>query len=61
PPGTPGEVAAEEAEDQRAPGEGVDGAGQQGAGTRTEQAAPARAEHLLQLLLAGLRAPGRPG
>ncbi|MFF2312811.1 TetR/AcrR family transcriptional regulator [Streptomyces albidoflavus] len=26
--------------------------------TRTEQAAPARAEHLLQLLLAGLRAPG---
>ncbi|UNR56798.1 TetR/AcrR family transcriptional regulator [Streptomyces sp. A10(2020)] len=29
--------------------------------TRTEQAAPARAEHLLQLLLAGLRAPGRPG
>ncbi|MBF4134256.1 TetR/AcrR family transcriptional regulator [Streptomyces albidoflavus] len=29
--------------------------------TRTEQAAPARAEHLLQLLLAGLRAPGEPG
>ncbi|MET7507331.1 TetR/AcrR family transcriptional regulator [Streptomyces albidoflavus] len=29
--------------------------------TRTEQAAPARAEHLLQLLLAGLRAPGGQG
>ncbi|MBZ2407890.1 TetR/AcrR family transcriptional regulator [Streptomyces albidoflavus] len=29
--------------------------------TRTEQAAPVRAEHLLQLLLAGLRAPGGQG
>ncbi|MGW5881120.1 TetR/AcrR family transcriptional regulator [Streptomyces koyangensis] len=29
--------------------------------TRTESAAPARAEHLLQLLLAGLRAPGGQG